>query len=278
MFRLTATWHVVVILTTTTVIKKTSCYKRLYYSPFKIKTSKNQKIAGYSRPCLQSSHQAGSGMAWHGRMNGWLLNACCTDRSMILSELNIFKLSKSTRKFTTLWVQIVQVSIDILSCSTTFQKWFLMFALQIHGSQLDALSLWSVLVYNSCMICMNDLNLNWNSVWSSTRLRIETLLLMGMDQDRQLANLQVILEFTKILDGCWPSSPKTTARHVRIASFSLDASRFFGILFDRAAPGAMLGISDTMFRVGTTVVRQNIIIYIYYKLYRLKIIYIYSRL
>jgi hypothetical protein len=68
MFRLTATWHVVVILTTTTVIKKTSCYKRLYYSPFKIKTSKNQ----YSRPCLQSSHQAGSGMAvWMGGC--WML-------------------------------------------------------------------------------------------------------------------------------------------------------------------------------------------------------------
>lgn len=138
---------------------------------------------------------------------------------------------------------ISQVVSHVCSANPWFSVW-------------RTVSLVHVLVYNSCM---NDLNLNWNSIWSRTRLRIETLLLMGMDQDRQLANLQVILEFTKILDGCWPSSPKTTARHVRIASFSLDASRFFGIQ-DRAAPGAMLGISDTMFRVGTTVVRQNIII------------------
>ena len=161
----------------------------------------------------------------------------------------------SLRESTTLWVQIVQVSIDILSRSINHisqvvshvcsaNPWF---------SAWRTVSLVHVLVYNSCM---NDLNLNWNSIWSSTRLRIETLLLMGMDQDRQLANLHQDIGWVLTQFANWP-----TARHVRIASFSLDASRFFGIQ-DRAAPGAMLGISDTMFRVGTTVVRQNIIIYI----------------
>ena len=149
---------------------------------------------------------------------------------------------------TTLWVQIVQVSIDILSRSINHisqvvshvcsaNPWF---------SAWRTVSLVHVLVYNSCM---NDLNLNWNSIWSSTRLRIETLLLsyFGVHQDIGW----VLTQFAKDNSSPCPRS----------ASFSLDASRFFGIQ-DRAAPGAMLGISDTMSRVGTTVVRQNIIIYI----------------